>query len=162
MGTTPDSTPALNGFASWRYFLTLLRGAAAWRCCMALLHGGGKTDGFSTPPASIVQPHHFLCPFVGRLGRYVEGSDRGGAIILHAFPWRGEQVRMALPTSLPPTLASWAVRRERAETEAQRLWKGDAWWWYMMAMVVAVVAVVARVMIRDHRSLLPSLTTARP
>ena len=31
---------------------------------------------------------------------------------------------MALPTSLPPTLASWAVRREREETDAQRLWKG--------------------------------------
>eukprot|EP00966_Prymnesium_polylepis_P263544 6087714-Prymnesium_polylepis.1 len=31
---------------------------------------------------------------------------------------------MALPTSLPPTLASWALRRERGATEAQRLWKG--------------------------------------
>jgi serine/threonine protein kinase len=47
-------------------------------------------------------------------------SDEG--VILSVFPWRGEQVRMALPTQLPPTLGSWAQKRARGETEGARLW----------------------------------------
>ena len=52
------------------------------------------------------------------LGRQVPRDAGGGeeATILHAFPWRGEDVRMALPTSLPPTLASWAEARARGAT----------------------------------------------
>jgi hypothetical protein len=38
----------------------------------------------------------------------------------HAFPWRGEQVRMALPTSLPPTLGSWAAARAAGTTEGAK------------------------------------------
>lgn len=48
------------------------------------------------------------------LGRQVTNADASVGVeseILLAFPWRGEDVRMALPTSLPPTLASWASRR---------------------------------------------------
>lgn len=59
---------------------------------------------------------------IGRLQTVDEES--GAAVTLHAFPWRGEQVRMALPTRLPPTLASWAYLRERRETEADRVWRG--------------------------------------
>ena len=40
--------------------------------------------------------------------------------LLAAFPWRGEQVRMALPTRLPPTLAGWAQKRRRGETEGAK------------------------------------------
>ena len=58
------------------------------------------------------------------LGRTVDVTEDGSPIVLMAFPWRGEQVRMALPTALPPTLASWAARREQGGTEAQRLWPG--------------------------------------
>ena len=55
-----------------------------------------------------------ICRMIGRLRPdFVPGDD---ALILHAFPWRGQPVRMALPTELPPSLASWAARRERGET----------------------------------------------
>merc|ERR1719353_2764086 len=57
------------------------------------------------------------------IGRLVEDSDQGTAIILHAFPWRGEQVRLALPTGLPPTLASWMLKRDRGTTDGQRFWQ---------------------------------------
>ena len=37
-----------------------------------------------------------------------------GSVLLHAFPWRGEPVRM--PTRLPPTLASWSELRAQGKT----------------------------------------------
>ena len=48
----------------------------------------------------------------------------GAPFVLHAFPWTGENVRMALPTRPPPTLAWWAEKRALGQTEAQRTWKG--------------------------------------
>lgn len=42
--------------------------------------------------------------------------------LLAAFPWRGEHVRMALPTRLPPTLGGWAQKRRAGTTEGAKLW----------------------------------------
>lgn len=58
------------------------------------------------------------------IGRQVERGDRGEPLVLHAFPWGGEGVRLAPPTRLPPTLGSWLVLRERGGTEAQAKWGG--------------------------------------
>ena len=58
------------------------------------------------------------------LGRLVEKDEGGTPLVLHVFPWRGEQVRMALPTQLPPTLGSWLAKIERGETDGQRKWTG--------------------------------------
>lgn len=60
------------------------------------------------------------------IGRSIPEAAAGEpALILHVFPWRGEQVRMALPTKLPPTLGGWAEQRRRGETEGQKLWDGS-------------------------------------
>ena len=62
------------------------------------------------------------CSLARLLGRRRITSAEGDDQILLAFPWKGEAVRMALPTQLPPTLQSWAVLRERQETESAKLW----------------------------------------
>ena len=64
-----------------------------------------------------------LSRLIGRLQS--DGSRDEPARILHAFPWRGEQVRMALPTRLPPTLGGWAQLRRRGETSSSQLWDGS-------------------------------------
>lgn len=58
---------------------------------------------------------------LGRMkpGEYMPGED---AVLLSVFPWKGEGVRMALPTRLPPTLASWAQARAKGETPGAKLW----------------------------------------
>jgi hypothetical protein len=58
------------------------------------------------------------------IGRLVEKDEGGSPLVLHAFPWRGEDVRMALPTRLPPTLGSWMMKCEAGETDGQKKWKG--------------------------------------
>jgi len=63
-----------------------------------------------------------LCRLLGRLcPDYREGEPQ---LILHIFPWRGDQARLAMPTRLPATLASWARARSRGETPGAKLWKG--------------------------------------
>lgn len=57
-----------------------------------------------------------LLRLLGRQSPRDVGLSGDEPAILHAFPWRGEQVRMALPTSLPPTLGSWAVARANGAT----------------------------------------------
>ena len=54
------------------------------------------------------------------MGRQLPDSLADEAAILHAFPWKGEVTRMALPTSLPPTIASWAVARYRGDTPGSK------------------------------------------
>jgi hypothetical protein len=63
-----------------------------------------------------------LCRLMGRLCPDYRQSE--AKYILHVFPWRGQPARLAMPTTLPPTLQSWARARERGLTEAQRTWKG--------------------------------------
>ena len=63
-----------------------------------------------------------LCRLLGRLCPDYRQSET--KYILHVFPWRGQPARLAMPTTLPPTLQSWARARERGLTEAQRTWKG--------------------------------------
>ena len=62
------------------------------------------------------------------LGRVIEregeGESGGSTVIMHAFPWRGEVTRMALPTRLPPTLGSWLVQCAQGVTAGQSKWKG--------------------------------------
>jgi hypothetical protein len=61
-----------------------------------------------------------VCRMLGmRRPTYTPGED---AVVLAAFPWRGEAVRMALPTQLPPTLRSWADQRGAGETPGAKLW----------------------------------------
>ena len=61
-----------------------------------------------------------LLPMLGRLRPTFKPGEE--ALILHVFPWRGEQVRMALPTRLPHTLASWLLARSRGETDGAKMW----------------------------------------
>ena len=65
-----------------------------------------------------------LCRMLGRLRPQDDRSFTPGedAVLLAAFPWRGEAVRMALPTRLPPTLRSWADQRAAGETPGAKLW----------------------------------------
>jgi len=58
------------------------------------------------------------------VGRLIEKDENGTPMVLHVFPWRGEQVRMALPTRLPPTIGSWLAKIERGETDGQKKWTG--------------------------------------
>jgi len=62
------------------------------------------------------------------LGRVIEregeGESGGSTVIMHAFPWRGEVTRMAMPTRLPPTLGSWLVQCAQGATAGQSKWKG--------------------------------------
>ena len=58
---------------------------------------------------------------LGRL-RSATGPD-GARVILLVFLWGwGEQVRMALPTRAPPTVASWLVSRTRGDTPSSKMW----------------------------------------
>ena len=74
-------------------------------------------------PASSTEKELGIAGMIGRLRpEYVPGED---AVIMHAFPWKGEGVRMALPTSLPPTLAGWVAERAAGETAGSLLDKSS-------------------------------------